>query len=166
MRTLTAMSSGASVSAFSTLDARTLGGSSGPDFTRYLLVCGGLVVFVVALGWGTRKLIGARLSSRAARRSLQVLDVLPLGQKQRLALVRCAERTFLLGLGDKEVSLVAELEPAREGAAAVLPAEDRAAFAAILAKQDPTDAERGNAPVAKPVETDLHQRPTAGGWVA
>jgi flagellar biogenesis protein FliO len=61
---------------------------------------------------------------------------LPLGGKQRLAVVRCYDRTFALGLGEKEVSLVAEIDPVH--AAAKKPAEpgpaDKHAFLQALSK--------------------------------
>jgi flagellar biogenesis protein FliO len=67
---------------------------------------------------------------------MQVVDVLPLGGKQRLMVVRCYDRTFLIGLGERETSLVAELdsaaqveEPEREAAAAPT---GRPRFAAAL----------------------------------
>ena len=39
-----------------------------------------------------------------------MVDILPLGGKRQLAVVRCYDRTFALGLGEKDVSLVAELD--------------------------------------------------------
>jgi flagellar biogenesis protein FliO len=88
-----------------------LGGTAGPDMTRYLLVCGGLLALVLLLGVGFRKLISRTVAARAAQRSMQVMDMLPLGNKQRLCVVRCYDRTFLIGLGDKELTSVAELDP-------------------------------------------------------
>ncbi|MBK7642497.1 MAG: flagellar biosynthetic protein FliO [Planctomycetes bacterium] len=85
--------------------------AGGPDLTRYLSVCGILMLSILALAWGFKKLVGGAVRSRAASRSLQVIDLLPLGGKQRLAVVRCYDRTFALGLGEKEVSLVAEIDP-------------------------------------------------------
>lgn len=84
--------------------------AQGPDLTRYLLVCGGMLALVVLLAWGFRRLVGNTLSARAAKRSMNVLDVLPLGGKQRLAVVKCYDRAFVLGVGDKELCLVAELD--------------------------------------------------------
>lgn len=84
--------------------------SGGPDLTRYLAVCGILLLAILALAWGFKKLVGGAVRARAASRSLQVIDLLPLGGKQRLAVVRCYDRTFALGLGEKEVSLVAEID--------------------------------------------------------
>lgn len=103
---------------FAWLEAPSLGGTPGPDLTRYFLVCGGLILGVVALGIGFRKLIARTLKARAAQRSMQIIDVLPLGGKQKLAVVRCYDRTFLLGLGEKELTSIAELDavitPAKE----------------------------------------------------
>ncbi|MFT7485920.1 MAG: flagellar biogenesis protein FliO [Candidatus Paceibacteria bacterium] len=96
---------------FEALEGTTsLGGSTGPDLTRYFLVCTVLVVLTIAVAWGMRKLVGGNLKSRAAQRSLHVVDVLPLGGRRKLAVVRCYDRTFVLGLGEKEVSAIAELD--------------------------------------------------------
>jgi len=110
--------------------------SNGPDLTRYLTVCGILLFSILALAWGFKKLVGGAVRARAASRSLQIVDLLPLGGKQRLAVVRCYDRTFALGLGEKEVSLVAEIDPVH--AAAKKPAEpgpaDKHAFLQALSK--------------------------------
>ena len=110
--------------------------SNGPDLTRYLTVCGILLLSILGLAWGFKKLVGGAVRARAASRSLQIVDLLPLGGKQRLAVVRCYDRTFALGLGEKEVSLVAEIDPAH--AEAKKPAEpskaDKHAFLQALSK--------------------------------
>lgn len=82
----------------------------GPDLTRYFVVCGVLLGAITLLAWGFKKLIAGNLSARAAKRNLQILDVLPMGGKQKLAVVRCYDRTFLIGLGDKEISPISELD--------------------------------------------------------
>lgn len=86
-------------------------GAEGPDLTRYFLVCGILLAAICALAFGFKKLVAGALRSKAAGRALQIVDVLPLGGKQKLAVVRCYDRTFALGLGEKEVALIAELDP-------------------------------------------------------
>jgi flagellar biogenesis protein FliO len=110
--------------------------SNGPDLTRYLTVCGILLLAILALAWGFKRLVGNAVRARASSRSLQVVDLLPLGGKQRLAVVRCYDRTFALGLGEKEVALVAEIDPVH--AAAKKPAEpskaDKHAFLQALSK--------------------------------
>ncbi len=85
---------------------------AGPDLTRYVLVCLFLLVLIGALAWGLRALVAGSVRARANARSMQVLDVLPLGGKQRLCVVRCYDRTFALGVGDKEVGLIAEIDAA------------------------------------------------------
>jgi flagellar biosynthetic protein FliO len=86
------------------------GPQSGPDLTRYLVVCTLSIGALIALGWCLRRFGARHMKARAARRSLQVLDVLPLGAKQKLVVVRCYDRSFLLGLGEREVRSIAELE--------------------------------------------------------
>lgn len=106
-------------------------GAPGVDLTRYLLVCGLLILVIGGLGWAFRRFVAGALRAKAARRSLGVIDVLPLGGRQKLAVVRCYDRTFLLGLGDREVSLVAELDhqeseaEAESSPAPGIPASDR-----------------------------------------
>ena len=92
------------------LDAGTASGPVGPDMTRYALVCAGLLLSILLLGWGFKRFVGSSLRRRAAKRSLAVLDVLPLGGRQKLVVVRCFDRNFLLGVGDKEVNAIAELD--------------------------------------------------------
>lgn len=84
--------------------------SQGPDLTRYLFVCALLIAGIGGLAYLFRRFVASKVTARAAKRSLQVMDMLPLGGKQRVCVVRCYDRTFALGLGDKEVSLIAELD--------------------------------------------------------
>jgi len=94
------------------------GRASGPDLTRYLVVCAGSILALVAVAWAFRRFVAGHLKARAARRSMQVLDVLPLSGKQKLVVVRCYDRSFLLGVGDKEVRKIAELATAEHDGAA------------------------------------------------
>lgn len=86
------------------------GGTEGPDLTRYAVVCGVLVLALGGLAFGFRRMVAGAVRGRAAQRSLSIVDVLPLGGKQKLCVIRCYDRTFALGVGDKEVNLVAELD--------------------------------------------------------
>ena len=96
--------------AINTIIVAQSGASTGPDLTRYFVVCGVLLGAITLLAWGFKKLIAGNLSARAAKRNLQILDVLPMGGKQKLAVVRCYDRIFLVGLGDKEISPISELD--------------------------------------------------------
>jgi flagellar biogenesis protein FliO len=104
----------------------------GPDWNRYVLLCALLLVVLGALAWGMRALVAGSARIGGARRSLQVIDVLSLGGKQRVCVVRCYDRTFALGVGDKEVGLIAEID-----AEASMPKANAApnggAFGAVLA---------------------------------
>lgn len=92
-------------------DGTRFGGTEGPDLTRYVTVCVVLIVAISGLAYGFKRLVANNVKTRAGKRSLKILDVLPLGGKQRLAVVRCYDRTFAIGLGDKEVTAIAELDP-------------------------------------------------------
>ncbi|MDA1263453.1 MAG: flagellar biosynthetic protein FliO [Planctomycetota bacterium] len=102
------------------LDVPARLGSSGIDLTRYLMVVGLLLAAIVGAAFLLRRMMSGSLKGRAAKRSLAIVEVLPLGGKRQLAVVRCYDRTFALGLGEKDVSLVAELD-------AVIGAESTAA---------------------------------------
>lgn len=139
-----------------------LGGTPGPDLTRYLLVCAGLLLLVGGLAWAARRFLAGTLKARAARRAMQVMDVLPLGGRQRLAVVRCYDRTFLLGLGDKEVSLVTELD------GAIAPAEggeqssvEARSFADVLVRAHPRPTSIP-APAAAPARPRLEREGILG----
>lgn len=90
--------------------APEVGPATGPDLTRYVLVCSATIGVLLLLAWVFRRTVAGQLKARASRRSLQVLDVLPLSGKQKLVVIRCYDRSFLLGLGDKEVRSIAELD--------------------------------------------------------
>jgi len=129
--------------------------NAGPDMTQYFAVCVGLIALIVVGGYAFKRLFARALTSRAARRSLQIIDVLPLGGKQRLAVVRCYERTFVVGLGDKEMCLVSELDaqatPELAGAGnEPLPAPaDRSAFQRLLHAARPKAPRRAAQPFAR-----------------
>lgn len=105
----------------------------GPDWNRYVLLCVLLILVLGVLAWGMRKLVAGSARAGAARRSLQVIDVLSLGGKQRVCVVRCYDRTFALGVGDKEVGLIAEIDAAATSSKETAPSS-RAAFGAILSR--------------------------------
>lgn len=84
--------------------------SGGVDVTRYLLACLVIVVLMCVGAWLLMRFGRGATSGRGAKRSLKVVDVLSLGRKQKLCVVRAYDRTFVLGLGEREVTLVAELD--------------------------------------------------------
>lgn len=141
--------------------AAGFGGTDGPDLTRYATVCVLLIVAIAGVAWGFKRLVAGNLRTRANQRSLQVLDVLPLGGKQRLAVVRCYDRTFALGLGDKEVTAIAELDPVttapdeasepREAGDRGPGAQDRTFQRALAHVQDALSKTRAGVGPAKPL---------------
>ena len=82
----------------------------GPDLTRYFLACGGLLLLVLLVAYGFKRGFAKTLAARAARRSLRIVDVLPLGGSKRLVVVNCYDRVFLVGQGEKELCRIAELD--------------------------------------------------------
>lgn len=83
---------------------------AGVDVTRYLVACL-IVIGLLCIGaWFLARMGRGGVAARGRKRSLQVVDMLPLGRKQRLCVVRAYDRTFVLGLGEREVSMVGELD--------------------------------------------------------
>jgi len=85
-------------------------GAASPNLGAMTAVIAVFLVCLVATGYGVRRLLGSTWRTRAAKRSLSVIDVLPLGGRRQLVVVRCYDRTLALGLGDRDVSLLAELD--------------------------------------------------------
>ncbi len=87
-----------------------IAGDSGLDLTRYLLISAAMVAMIGGLGWLFQKTMAGSVRSRAQKRSLRIIDVLPMGGKRKLAVVKIYDRTFVVGMGDKELSLISELD--------------------------------------------------------
>jgi flagellar biogenesis protein FliO len=79
---------------------------------RYWVVVGALLGALLLASFLIKRLGLRHKLLRSVRRSFEVLDVLPVGRSQRLCVVRCYDRTFLIGVGDKELCSVAELDQA------------------------------------------------------
>lgn len=117
--------------------APALGGKAGPDLTWLMTTSAILILTIGVIAYGFRKLVLGGIKGRAAKRDLRVLDVLPLGGKRQLAVVRCYDRTFALGLGEKSVEMVAELDSTavdtdRDKGGETAPSRTREAFEARL----------------------------------
>lgn len=125
------------------------GSLPGIDMTRYALVCFGLVVVILVLGWGFKRFLAGNLSLRANKRAMKVVDMLPLGGKRQLAVVRCYDRTFLLGIGEREVNLVTELDAEEdvEGKLTEVAETPRSSFSRLFQR---AVAEPGTAALASP----------------
>lgn len=97
-----------------------------------------LLIGVIGLcGYGFKKLMQRTLVSRAERRSLTLVDVLPLGGKQKICVLRCYDRTFLVGVGEGDVSTLAELdsEIGRKEAPLAVEPDQKEAFLEVLSAE-------------------------------
>jgi flagellar biogenesis protein FliO len=104
--------------------------AEGLDMSRYLFACL-VVIGLLCLGaFALARLKNSSIVQRAKKRSLRVIDVLPLGRKQRLCVVRAYDRTFVLGVGEREVALVAEIDQDDDLSAEALVQAERDADAA------------------------------------
>ncbi|MFT7676853.1 MAG: flagellar biogenesis protein FliO [Planctomycetota bacterium] len=85
--------------------------ATGPDLTRYFTVVGLMVAVLMAVAYGLKRIAAKTGRLGRDRKGLTMVEVLPLGGRRQVAIVRCYDRTFALGLGEKDVSLIAELDP-------------------------------------------------------
>ena len=81
-----------------------------PDVARYLVVSATLLGALILGALLLRRFVGASWAPARSRRQLTVVDALPLGGSKRAVVVRCYDRTFLVGVGDKELCAIAELD--------------------------------------------------------
>ncbi len=85
--------------------------AQGPDLTRYFAVLGGVALVLILLAVGLKRLVShSTFGIGRQRKGMQVLEVVSLGARRQMAVVRCYDRTFALGLGEKQVALIAELD--------------------------------------------------------
>lgn len=84
--------------------------ATGPDLSRYFTVVGLMVVTLLAVGYGIKRLASTSGRLGRNRKGMAMVDMLPLGGRRQLVIVRCYDRTFALGLGEKEVRFIAELD--------------------------------------------------------
>lgn len=125
------------------------------DPMRYLVACMGVLGLLAVGLFALRKLVMGAQRTRAAGRSLAVLDQLHLGGSKRLTVVRCYDRQFVLGVGDKEIAVVAELDVDQ----AVPPLPERGAGSAQPANAQPAEQAQLQAqPAAREAFQGLLQR--------
>ncbi len=87
-----------------------LGSSAGFDLWNYLFVCALVLGLLIGSAYFLRRFVAGNVRRRAAKRALRVVDALPLNGRVKLVVVSCYDRNFLLGLGDKDVRSIAELD--------------------------------------------------------
>ena len=92
----------------------------------YLLSLLVIFAFVLAMAYFVAKLLGGRFGRSSAKSGGRMLLQLPLGPKSSACIVELAGRTFLLGVTEHNVSLLAEITDreeieALERSSAVLP---------------------------------------------
>ena len=74
----------------------------------------GVIVVILVLAWWATKQIAQRpglqgFSGRLPKGDFSILAQIPLGREQRLVVVECAARYFLLGITEHNISMLSEL---------------------------------------------------------
>ena len=120
---------------------------------QWLLSCIAVIALMFALAWMLKR---SRFAQGGRAGLLQVAAVYPLSGRERLMLVRAADRYLLLGITAQQISLITELSAA-EVEAATAPRGGAGSFAGILA-----GAFRKNAGSAAGGGTDSCSGPDSG----
>ncbi|MEZ5979741.1 MAG: flagellar biosynthetic protein FliO [Planctomycetota bacterium] len=135
------------------LGSVALAAADGPpslDVTRYLTACLVVIGLLCVGAWFLSRMSRSAVVSKAKKRSLRVVDVLPLGRKQKLCVVRAYDRTFVLGVGEREVALVGEIDQEADLAVeALVEAKPRAGAFADLVRGIGDAARSAMRPAAK-----------------
>lgn len=115
-----------------------LAAGTDPDLTRYLVVSGALLGALFLAAFLVRRIAGGgALSASRTRRSMQIVDAVSLGGSKRALVMRCYDRTFLVGVGDKEVCSIAELDAEAVAVDQGKPSGERRDFAGLLGGSKP-----------------------------
>ena len=95
------------------------------DLLQWLVSCFLVIGLILALAWLLKK---SRLVPSLAQNQLRVISVLPLGNREKLLVVKVGEQQVLLGMTPTNINLLCQLETPLAEPAATMP------FAAQLAK--------------------------------
>ncbi|MDP5254791.1 MULTISPECIES: flagellar biosynthetic protein FliO [unclassified Vibrio] len=91
-----------------------------------------VIALIVILAWGIKRLNGGGLTQR---HGLKIISQLPVGTKERIAVVEAGDEQFLIGVTAQNIHLIAKLEQRLESTAG--PAASP--FQQLLAKRIKTD---------------------------
>ena len=79
------------------------------NFASVLVSLVGVLALILLVGWLMQRMQRVRRGGSAA---LEVVDVLPVGPKEKLVLVRAGEKQLLLGMAPGRITPLGELETA------------------------------------------------------
>ena len=95
------------------------------DLLQWLVSCFLVIGLILALAWLLKK---SRLVPAMAQNQLRVISVLPLGNREKLLVVKVGEQQVLLGMTPANINLLCQLDSPLVEPPATVP------FAAQLAK--------------------------------
>lgn len=110
-------------------------GAPAPDLFRYALSLTVVIGLLICALYGIRSWTRNAGRSGRAGRTLEILEALPMGGSKRVCVLRCGERRFLVGLGDKELCALGELGAVEADATPVASADLKTAELTPLAPE-------------------------------
>ena len=110
---------------FGAWPAMAAGQAPTTDLLQWLVSCFLVIGLILALAWLLKK---SRLVPGLAQNQLRVISVLPLGNREKLLVVKVGEQQVLLGMTPANINLLCQLDSPLAEPPATMP------FAAQLAK--------------------------------
>lgn len=68
------------------------------------------VCAVLALAWWCTRMLGKRWGGGSVSGELRIIDQVQVGQDKRIVLIRLKDQNYLIGVGQSEITLLAEPE--------------------------------------------------------
>lgn len=69
-----------------------------------------LVVLIIYLSYAAAKFVGQNSIRGGRSRYMRMIDQMPLGQSRAVSVVQVGDRYFLIGIAEKQIHILAELE--------------------------------------------------------
>ena len=82
---------------------------SAGSFVSVVISLAAVLALILLVGWVMNRLQRVR---RGGSATLEVIDVLPVGPKEKILLLRAGDKQVLLGMAPGSISPLAEIEPA------------------------------------------------------
>jgi len=118
---------------------------------RMLVALAGIVCFIFFVVWLMKKFLPGVVRRPVERVDLGLVAQLSLGSRQRVAVIRVADRTLVIGVTEGSINTLAELETPQRESAAKKEADDPKIFADLLAwRKDSPDTVAGTADKPSP----------------
>lgn len=132
------------------------------DIVKMVVALASIVGLLFFVMWLLKKFLPGVARRPAERVELGLIGQMSLGSRQRVAVIRVADRTLVIGVTEGSITTLAELSLPQNAPASQKEADDPKIFADLLAwRKDSPDAvaEPADKPARKPAEPEEDEGP-------